>query len=250
MTWEEVITEKTLGEEFTNYVAVATLPADIEVNSIGFAMASYSRPSEDLSEETTQTLMAYMTLADFAKDDIVKYSIGNNTFINQKAFYVENNKLYVAADLMESMGSIVDLLKINQSIIPLGDFTAKEKINLTNVLVPNAKNTITKASEDADSDEYNVTLVNTNEYVQFTYDGADANDKITIIEFEVDEETMSIKFVGSGIDVYTEANKVFFYESYGKDISKVTAKTRYYYVVTPQGVASLTLNITPATIIN
>ncbi len=250
LTWEEVITEKTLGEEFTNYVAVATLPADIEVNSIGFAMASYSRPSEDPSEETTQTLMGYMTLADFAKDDIVKYSIGNNTFINQKAFYVENSKLYVAADLMESMGSIVDLLKINQSIIPLGDFTAKEKINLTNVPVSNAQNTVIKASDNADSDEYNVTLVNTEEYVQFTYEGAQANDKITIIEFEVEEETMAVKCVGSGIDVYTEANKVFFYESYGKDISKVTAKTRYYYVVTPQGVASLTLNITPSQSIN
>ena len=235
--WEEA--KQQVGEsakDFNNYVAVATIPATTDVTKVAF----------------NQTIdSGFVEMMSLAKEQPNEFGIGNNIFVKDKAFYVEDSTteegkatLYVSADILETIGSITQYLTINDTIIPFEQL-AVEKITLQLVGGVNHNNTITKS---AGSDcEYDFTVADTNECVQFTYDGAAVGDKITIIEYSIDAETGKRNILGSGIDTYSDEWKVFFYESYSKNISEVTPKTRHYYVITPQGVASLILNITTPT---
>ena len=111
--------------EFTDYyVLVGTLSDVSDLTSVGFGDTSYS------------------------KDQTIPLSVGNNKFITDKVYYVEENKLFMAAPivLVESAGQ--SKIKLNGTEVNFDVNPAVETIEFTDVkFCFETTNTISKNEE-------------------------------------------------------------------------------------------------------
>lgn len=96
--------------EFTNYyILVGTVSNAEDLTSVGFGTVIYE------------------------KDETIPLSVGNNKFIEDRVYYFEDSKLYMAAPvvLVESAGQ--DVIKLNGQAVAFNAVSAVETINFSNV---------------------------------------------------------------------------------------------------------------------
>lgn len=172
--------------------------------------------------------------------------IGNNSFIDAVAFEVEDGNLMVQAPLVEAMANVCDLIIIDGAVCPFNVASTQGTTKLTKS--DNTQIGAGNIAEDESNDTYTITVTeeNKNSYIAFDYTDARAGDKILVVEFDVDAEGNKT-YNRSGIDAYTTEHKVFFYPAYGANLEVMQARTRHFVVITPQGVAELTLVVQPQT---
>lgn len=96
--------------EFTNYyILVGTVSNAEDLTSVGFGTVIYE------------------------KDETIPLSVGNYKFIEDRVYYFEDSKLYMAAPvvLVESAGQ--DVIKLNGQAVAFNAVSAVETINFSNV---------------------------------------------------------------------------------------------------------------------
>lgn len=137
--------------EFTNYyILVGTVSNAEDLTSVGFGTVIYE------------------------KDETIPLSVGNNKFIEDRVYYFENDKLYMAAPvvLVESAGQ--DVIKLNGQAVAFNAVSAVETINFSNV----AFCFDTTNSVSFEDGKYTLTYneAGSKSMVGFYYDGMAQND--------------------------------------------------------------------------
>lgn len=139
-------------DELNYYVEVGTIENIDQVNSISL-------------DEVT-----------FKKDETVSLSIGSSNFIKDKAFYVENSKLYVAAPIMAFELASDNEIKINDKVFKLNVEDEKE-LNITDVtLINGSPSTISKAENTEKKYNLDLKSANNTSLVYIKYQSQSASD--------------------------------------------------------------------------
>lgn len=143
--------------EFTDYyVLVGTLSDVSDLTSVGFGDTSYS------------------------KGQTIPLSVGNNKFITDKVYYVEDSKLFMAAPivLVESAGQ--SKIKLNGTEVDFNVNPAVETIEFTNVKFFNETSNTNTVTKDEKTGIYTATYNEAAEksMLGFYYDGSAQNDLV------------------------------------------------------------------------
>lgn len=225
------------GLQNTYMVPIGSIPGitkDGQITKIAFA-----------NKDTSVTTTTYDIVKEFSKTDKVKLGVDQNVFITSNAFKIQYGYIYMPSHLVKSMAYVSDTIIIDGDAYPFviyGDATPSLTLNLVNGTtefdVPASQ------IESKDDNTYEVKLTDTTQKVMFTYGDASGGDNIFIIEYSVDSEGNKT-FTKNSIDLYSTEYNLFFYDSYGAAISAVEQKTRHFVIITPKGVAELTLIINP-----
>ncbi len=181
------------------------------------------------------------------KDQTIQLSIGNSNYIVDKAYYIENNGLYVAAPIMAFETVISNSIEINESQYTLTlDTVVNSTLTISNVLFSGSNNTVTKNGE-----EYNASIVNGTEALGVIYEGAANGDVIL-------RRSMYIDSSGDGYGLgygFTEGETLdgvncgywLYLTSYTNDTSQLlpwdNTKAKYSVYVVGKGVFEIVINI-------
>ena len=136
---------------FTYYVELGTMSNIDQVNSISFGNLTFN------AEQT------------------FNLSIGNSNQLLDKVFYVQENKLYVAAPVVAFEAVENAKIKINNNEFNFDLDTTATSINLTNVAFNS--NSSSKAEKVSDT-EYTLNIKSGTEYAGLYYENATADDVI------------------------------------------------------------------------
>lgn len=110
----------------------------------------------------------------FESDQEVELSVGNNSFIVEKAFYVENNKLFVAAPVIAFETRANSKIVINNKEFSLGLNPFTDSKAVTGVAFKNESDgTVAQVEESA---EYNVQVNAVTSWLKIEFEGAEEND--------------------------------------------------------------------------
>lgn len=112
----------------------------------------------------------------FVKDQTVKMSIGNSSYINDKAFYVEDNKLYVALPILMFETQSNKTIAINGREFKLNLYGSVRNIGIREVKYNGIGNVI----EQVGFNRYNLTVsvANDPDYLEIFYAGAEGSDQL------------------------------------------------------------------------
>ena len=136
---------------FTYYVELGTMSNIDDVKSISFGNLTFNA------------------------DQTFNLSIGNSNQLLDKIFYVQDNKLYVAAPVVAFEAVENAKIKINDNEFNFDLDTTATSINLTNVAFNS--NSSSKAEKVSDT-EYTLNIRSGKEYAGLYYEGATADDVI------------------------------------------------------------------------
>lgn len=120
-----------------------------------------------------------ITLGDvkFSKNETFNFSIGNNNFVLDKAYYVDNNKLYVAIPVIAFETVNNSSIKINEDAFNFNLDVKANSIAFTEVKFKDgATSEITPV--EGKTDEWNVNIKEGNKWVEMYFDGATATSQI------------------------------------------------------------------------
>lgn len=110
----------------------------------------------------------------FNKGQEFNLSIGNANYIKDKAYYLENNKLFVAAPIIAFEMVNNAKIKINNSEFDLNLDKSAEIKSFSNAQFSAATNQLEKVNNN----EYNLTFKDAKTYLKLYYDNAAADDVI------------------------------------------------------------------------
>ena len=221
---------KDILEDFNYYVKVGTVDKIGEINSISFG--------------TTK----------FEKDKTFDLSIGNGSFIQDKAYYEDENALYVAVPIaaFEIKNSAKIIINNNEF-----GFTADqqvEQVNFVNVDFNFGSLSTVEAGEN--DGEYNVNIKSGTEYLNLVYADSEVNDIVLtkkIVSGSEIEGANDVSYGLTGLEVDT-GSPIAFYpigwlegDDFNQDIAyKYNGATIEYsaYVMNLNKVVKATFNYT------
>ncbi len=151
---------------------------------------------------------------EFASDDTISLSIGNNNFLEDKVWYVEEGKLYVSAVVMSFEFYQNNTITVNSTKATIKNTETLQTLTLSNVAFKNSTNTCERVGT---TNEYNLTLNYGNAWLGFYYDGATATD--VALTKKVKTKTDGTKTINYGITTTEAADNypVAFYVGAYKD---------------------------------
>lgn len=209
--------------DFNYYIAVGTLKNIGEVKEV------------TLNEVT------------FKKDEEFKLSIGNSNFIKDKAFYVEDDTLYMASVVIAFEQVNNDEIEINDKDFKFDLNTSADSLTLTNVKFQSGStNTCTKVENK--TNEYNININNATQWLEMYYEGAEASDYV------VTRKVLNGKLNGYGlttVENLTGYPLAFYPAGYKTNIDDVStsydnATMNYNFYVVGKGLGNVKLNYTIA----
>ena len=192
-------------------VVVNTLKADAEA-IVNAMVASVYNNVEDLGKETDYTVAQiqekiegfeyYVEVGtiynidtvntisfngfEFASDQIYYLSIGNDNFIKDKVFYVQDGKLYVAAPIVTFEAVEHTTIKVNDNEFAFDLAIETQPIEITDVKFNGSNNTVEETGDNA----YTLNIKSGTEFVGLFYEEAEAND-VVIIKHALNDGSVS-----------------------------------------------------------
>lgn len=232
--FEKVYNNPILGES-VNYTfetlaeTVADVKYYIEIGSI-----SYMTNITELSIGETV----------FTKDQIIEVSIGNNNKIMDKAYYVKDGSLYVAANIILFEAQEAESIKLNGKEYEIDWSTALRRVSVTNL---NYRGTGNNAvAVDGEYNVYDLTVADAynDSYLEIFYANADSNDIIVTKKVNNDKISYGLTGVESGEGTPLGYYPVGYWEHLA-DIPREKDNTtiEYSFYVVGKGVATIILNI-------
>ena len=178
----------------------------------------------------------------FAKDQLVRCSVGNNTFISDKAFYVKDNNLYIAAPIIAFETREDSEIEINGDDYDLDLDPASKTLTLTGVAFKNAADgTISQVEQKA---EYNVAISGVSSWLKIEYQGVEATD--VAITKKVKNKVLDSYGLTQMEDADTNPH-VGFYPVKPADVANLQPFSyKYSIYIVGKGIINLKLNISKA----
>jgi hypothetical protein len=182
----------------------------------------------------------------FNKDQAFKLSLGNNSHLEAKAFYEDDDKIYVAAPVLVFETVNLDKIKINDIEF---DFDMQVEVNVSNftnvVFQEDAYSTIGQVNES----KYNIDFREANKYIKLSYAGVNEDDILLTKKVVIGSSVASVNTVNYGLTDLEGTVLGLYPIGYSDDgitqehIDKFDGATMYYSAyVLGAGVYSVTLN--------
>lgn len=195
--------------------------------------------------EDVESVMLSQT--NFGKDDEFSLSIGLNRFIKDKAFFVEDDKLFIAAPIVAFESVNNAKIVINEVENDFSSINAKKEM-FTSLSFTGTGNTVEKGAKEG---EWDLNMTNRyDSYLELFYEGAEANDIVLTRKNNGNNISYGLTEVEK-----TEGNPVGYYPiGWGETISQdvvdnFNGKQIEYsaYIVGEEKVLTAKLNITVET---
>jgi len=183
---------------------------------------------------------------EFIKDQKVKLSIDNNSFIEDKAFYVVDNKLYVAASVLVFETQKSNSIALNGKEFKITLRTNSKRVKVSSVNYLGDGNSATAVEGENNTYDLVIATAGDGDYLELYYTGAETEDKI-LTRKEIDG-VVSYGLTGVEADNGNGNALGLFVVGYYKDFADVprtkdNTTMNYSFYVLGKGITTLTFNI-------